>query len=73
MRKPLQHWSSDRITLLSDAAHPMIPYLAQGAVMVMEDGWVFAHMVSRHDDANSTLLAYEQARLERTSKVQKSA
>lgn len=59
VRKPLQYRSSDRITLLGDAAHPMVPYLAQGAVMAMEDDWVFAHIAARYDDAKSSLLAYE--------------
>ena len=73
VRTPLQSWSSNRITLLGDAAHPMVPYLAQGAVMAMEDGWVFAHFAAIHDDSATALKGYETARLERTSKVQATA
>lgn len=51
----------------------MVPYLAQGAVMAMEDGWVFAHFASQYNDPKSALKAYENARLERTSKVQQAA
>lgn len=73
VRKPLQRWSSDRITILGDAAHPMVPYMAQGAVMAMEDGWVFAHFAENHNDSASALKAYETARRERSSKVQATA
>lgn len=72
-RKPLPYLSSKRITLLGDSAHPMVPYLAQGAVMAMEDAWVYAHCIDEYDDLPSALKAYEDARLERTSKVQKAA
>mgnify|MGYP001368630631 CR=1 FL=1 len=41
--------------------------------MAMEDAWVFAHFASSHDDTKSALKAYEDARLERTSKVQHAA
>lgn len=73
MRKPLGYWSSKRISLLGDAAHPMVPYLAQGAVMAMEDGWVFAHCAAKHDKAGDALRDYENARIERTSNVQRAA
>ena len=72
-REPLDNWSSNRITLLGDAAHPMVPYLAQGAVMAMEDGWVFAHFAANYDNSADALQAYQGARIERTSNVQKAA
>jgi len=44
-RDPITHWVSGRIALLGDAAHPPLQYLAQGAVMAIEDGWVLAEHV----------------------------
>lgn len=71
MRDPLPAWSTARTTLLGDAAHPMVPYLAQGSVMAIEDAWVVAHYLAVHpDDPGLALKAYEAARLERTGKIQ---
>ena len=72
-RVPLPHWSTPRITLIGDAAHPMVPYLAQGAVMAIEDGWVLAHALANQDDVSSALATYEATRIERTTKVQHAA
>lgn len=73
VREPLPSWSSARTTLLGDAAHPMVPYLAQGSVMAIEDAWVLAHMLAHNGDAASALQEYERARLERTADVQRAA
>lgn len=73
VRDPLGAWSRGRVTLLGDAAHPMVPYLGQGANMAIEDGWVLAHCLSRAGDVAQGLRAYEQARLERTARVQAAA
>ena len=73
VRDPLPAWSTARITLLGDAAHPMVPYLAQGAVMAVEDAWVLAACLEREANANAALRSYEQARLERTARVQAAA
>ena len=73
IRDPLPSWSSPRTTLLGDAAHPMVPYLAQGSVMAIEDAWVLAQCVAAHEAPGPALKAYEQARLERTAKVQRAA
>ena len=73
VRDPLPAWSTARITLLGDSAHPMVPYLAQGAVMGVEDAWILAAYLEREADTRSALRSYEQARLERTSKVQAAA
>ncbi len=43
-REPLARWSDGRATLLGDAAHPMLPFLAQGGAMAMEDGFVLARV-----------------------------
>jgi salicylate hydroxylase len=70
-RDPLPRWTLGRATLLGDAAHPMLPYLAQGAAQAIEDGYVLADMLDRHrGDPQQALLAYEQARLPRTAHIQ---
>jgi len=45
-RAPLSRWSDTHVTLLGDAAHPMLPFLAQGAAMAVEDAWVLARALS---------------------------
>lgn len=72
-RDPLPSWSGMRSTLLGDAAHPMVPYLAQGAVMAVEDAWVLAACLGAFDDLAEALQRYELARLARTSAVQAAA
>src|SRR5215470_9783354 len=70
-RDPLPRWTVGRVTLLGDAAHPMLPYLAQGAAQAIEDGYVLADMLERYrSDPQQALLAYEQARLPRTARIQ---
>jgi 2-polyprenyl-6-methoxyphenol hydroxylase-like FAD-dependent oxidoreductase len=70
-RDPLPRWSMDRVTLLGDAAHAMLPYLAQGAAQAVEDGYVLADLLDRNrDDARAALAAYEAARLPRTARIQ---
>jgi salicylate hydroxylase len=70
-RDPLPQWTSGRTTLLGDAAHPMLPYLAQGAAQAVEDGYVLAETLARHrTDPELALQAYEQARRPRTSRIQ---
>ena len=70
-RDPLPHWSKGRITLLGDAAHPMMPTLAQGAAITIEDGYAIArHLDAGASDAVKALAAYEQERQPRASKVQ---
>lgn len=69
-REPLQQWSSGRVTLLGDAAHPTLPFLAQGAAMAMEDGYVLARALAAHrDDPRKALASYEAARVQRTSTI----
>jgi salicylate hydroxylase len=70
-REPLKQWSSGRITLLGDSAHPMLPYLAQGACMAVEDGYVLATELAREGvSVEQALKNYETLRLPRTAKVQ---
>ena len=70
-REPVKNWSSGRITLLGDAAHPMLQYLAQGACMATEDAVVLAENVAASpDDPAKAFKAYEQARYLRTGRTQ---
>ncbi len=69
-RPPLAHWSKGRATLLGDAAHPMLPFLAQGAAMAIEDAAVLADCLADAVDIPAALLAYEASRRPRTAKVQ---
>ncbi|HVV93185.1 MAG TPA: FAD-dependent monooxygenase [Hyphomicrobiales bacterium] len=69
-RRPLERWTVGRVTLLGDACHSMMPYLAQGAVMALEDGLVLARALEQSDGAVEEGLArYEEARRERTHRV----
>jgi salicylate hydroxylase len=70
-RPPIKDWSRGRITLLGDAAHPMLQYLAQGAGMSIEDAVCLADRVAASGgDYASAFLAYQQARYLRTGRVQ---
>jgi len=68
-RPPMKQWSRGRATLLGDACHPALPFLAQGAAMAIEDGLVLARALASYNDPEAALLKYEQARVERTSRV----
>lgn len=72
-RDPLGRWSEGRAVLLGDACHPMLPFLAQGAVMAVEDAYVLARLVSAKPDIAEALQAYEDIRKPRTSRVQHGA
>jgi len=70
-RPPIKDWSKGRITLLGDAAHPMLQYLAQGAGMSIEDAVCLAdRVVAAGGDYAAAFLAYQQARYLRTGRVQ---
>jgi salicylate hydroxylase len=71
---PLGTWSEGPVTLLGDAAHPMLPFLAQGAAMAIEDAAVLAGCMGRYpDDIASAMRRYERARRRRTARVQNAA
>jgi salicylate hydroxylase len=74
-REPLPTWTRGRLTLLGDAAHPMLPHLGQGANQSIEDGMALATMLARADrrTAPAALLAYEKLRRERVAEVQRGA
>jgi 2-polyprenyl-6-methoxyphenol hydroxylase-like FAD-dependent oxidoreductase len=74
-REPLPTWTRGRLTLLGDAAHPMLPHLGQGANQAIEDGMALATILARADRASApaALLAYERLRRERVAAVQRGA
>jgi salicylate hydroxylase len=70
-RDPIASWTKGRITLLGDAAHPMMPTLAQGASITLEDAYTLARNLSRHpDDPARALKGYEAERIDRARRVQ---
>lgn len=70
LRPPLSAWSVGRCTLLGDACHPMVPFLAQGAVMALEDGMVLARCLEKYGpDHAAALTHYETARRQRANAV----
>ena len=70
-REPTERWVDGRVTLLGDAAHPMLQYMAQGACMAMEDAVCLAHMVAEHPgNIETALKAYRDRRVLRTARVQ---
>jgi salicylate hydroxylase len=69
-RDPLPQWTSGPITLLGDAAHPMMPTLAQGASICLEDAYVLARWLVHEADPRLALEAYEAERLPRARRVQ---
>jgi salicylate hydroxylase len=70
-RPPIKEWSRGRITLVGDAAHPMLQYLAQGANMAIEDAvCLAAKAVARRGDYASAFRDYQAARYLRTGRVQ---
>jgi len=69
-RPPMERWSLGRVTLLGDACHSMVPFLAQGAVMAIEDGLILARALTEGTgDVDSRLSRYENARRERTRRA----
>ena len=73
-REPIKDWSRGRVTLLGDAAHPMLQYLAQGACMATEDGVCLATRVDANgDDFETAFREYQSLRYLRTARVQLTA
>ena len=74
IREPMETWSNGRITLLGDACHPTLPFLGQGGVMSIEDGYVLAACLDRYFGEPSAVFSrYEDIRKDRTSMVVRKA
>jgi salicylate hydroxylase len=72
VRDPLPRWSHGRLTLLGDACHPMMPFMAQGAGTAIEDAVVLARHIDARpaDQVAAALQSYEASRRERTAQIQ---
>ena len=69
-RDPLPRWHAGRVTLLGDAAHPMLPSMAQGAVQALEDAWCLAGLLAGKD-TGAALARYYEMRIDRTARIQR--
>lgn len=70
VRKPLDNWISGRTALLGDAAHPMLPYMGQGASSAIEDGVILGRAFAAADDPGEALKIYADTRIARASLLQ---
>ena len=70
-RSPMPQWGRGRVTLLGDACHPTLPFMAQGAVMAIEDGAVLAQCLAAEDSVAAALGRYENIRRKRTAAIQR--
>ncbi|CAN0089300.1 unnamed protein product [Phaeothamnion confervicola] len=68
-RPPMKAWTQGRVTLLGDACHSMLPMLAQGAVMALEDGMVLARCIKKYGVQPEALQRYEAVRRERANRA----
>jgi salicylate hydroxylase len=73
-RDPIDTWTAGRVTLLGDAAHPMLQYLGQGACQALEDAEALGHLLAQHgNDYEAVLVGYERERLPRATRAQRAA
>ena len=72
-RPPLQRWYRDRVVLIGDASHPMLPFMAQGAAMAIEDAWILASLLGKSGKVADGLLRFQRLRLPRTQRVYQTA
>jgi salicylate hydroxylase len=70
---PLHNWVKNRAILLGDSAHPMVPFVAQGACMAIEDAWVLADQLAKTPNISTALQNYQNIRKPRATKVQETA
>jgi salicylate hydroxylase len=68
-REPVPNWTDRRVTLLGDAAHPTLQYLAQGAGMAIEDAWTLAREVASVADPAEAFETYQDLRIARTARI----
>lgn len=67
------NWHGGGLALLGDAAHPTLPFLAQGANMALEDAWVLATMLDAHVEEEQAFRHYQAARKQRTARIVEAA
>lgn len=68
------HWVGDRAALIGDAAHPTLPFMAQGANMALEDAWTLTSLLAQHpEDPATALRAYQAARKDRCTRIVEAA
>lgn len=64
-----QNWQNGRLAIIGDAAHPTLPFLAQGAVMAIEDAWILAHVLDQDPDQAAALARFQALRLPRCQQI----
>lgn len=69
LRPVAQNWQNGRLALLGDAAHPTLPFMAQGGCLALEDAWVLRRAFAEQSGIASALAAYEAARRPRATQV----
>ncbi|HKR48922.1 MAG TPA: FAD-dependent monooxygenase, partial [Pseudonocardiaceae bacterium] len=72
-RAPISQYRCGRVALLGDAAHPMLPFFAQGAGQAIEDAAALATSIEEADGLTSALAAYERVRVPRTAQIQEAS
>lgn len=68
-----RRWHGGGAAILGDAAHPTLPFLAQGANMALEDAWVLARALAEHDTIEAGVAAYQAARADRCARIVEAA
>lgn len=69
IRKPVRNWRSERAVVIGDAAHPTLPFLAQGAALAIEDAGVLSRALASRDAVPDMLERFQNARFDRTARV----
>jgi salicylate hydroxylase len=69
-REPLPRWTTGLVSMLGDAAHPMSPFLGQGAVMAIEDGMILGRCFAKARSTGEALKLYEDTRMARANAAQ---
>src|SRR5262249_17721497 len=69
--RPITRWAAGRVALMGDAAHPMLPFLAQGAAQAIEDAAMLGRVLAGGRNIEASLCAYQEARCPRAARVQR--
>ena len=68
--RPFKKWSDGKVIVIGDAAHPMVPSMAQGAVQALEDAAILSNFLAKSSDVTRSLSTFHKTRLNRTSRIQ---